>query len=57
VCKSSGRWQTKVLTVGRGPKDTEQPRARITLEDKNSVAVSVTRVTGDGTEPITITAY
>lgn len=57
VCKSTGRWQTQVLTVGRGPKDTEQPRARITLEDKGSVAVSVTRVTGDGTEPITITAY
>lgn len=56
--KSDGHWQTvSNLVVGRGTKDTTQPRARIKLDDKNSVAVSVTRVTGDGTEPITITAY
>lgn len=58
VEKSDGHWQTVAnMVVGRGPKDTVQPRARFKLDDKNSVAVSVTRVTGDGTEPITITAY
>ena len=57
VQKSGGTWQTADLVVGRGPKDTKQPRPQIKLTDKNSVFVSVTRVTGDGTEPITITAY
>lgn len=56
--KSNGYWQVdEKFVVGRGPKDTKQGRFTIPLDDKNSVAVSVTRVTGGGTEPITITAY
>ena len=57
IQKSGGTWQTADLVVGRGPKDTKQTRPQIKITDKNSVFVSVTRVTGDGTEPITITAY
>lgn len=57
VEKSTGGWQTEHLTVGRGAKDTKQPRAKFALADKNSVAVSVTRESGDGTEPIVIAVY
>lgn len=57
VEKSDGHWQTEDLTVGRGPKDTKQPRNKFALADKNSVAISVTRESGDGTEPIVIAVY
>jgi hypothetical protein len=57
VEKSAGGWQTEHLTVGRGAKDSKQPRSKFALADKNSVAVSVTRESGDGTEPIVIAVY
>lgn len=56
--KSDGSWQrVEPFTVGRAKTDTKQKRFRIPIEDKNSVAVSVTRLTGTGTEEITVCAY
>lgn len=57
VQKSDGHWQTEHLTVGRAATQATPPRAKFALADKNSVFVSVTRESGDGTEPVVIAVY
>jgi hypothetical protein len=57
IRKADGTWQSKTGTVGRGPDDKNQPEFKLPLTDTKSTFVSVTRVDGDGTEPIVVGAY
>ena len=57
ILRSNMTWQRPAhFVVGEGP-GARPARCRVKLDDPNSVAISVTRKSGDGTEPIVITAY
>jgi hypothetical protein len=56
LLRSNGTWQVGTQKVGKADTDEHSVVHRIAFTDaKNTVAVSVTRVDGDGTEPITFT--
>ena len=57
VRKSDGNWQSTTGTVGRAATDKSQPEFSFKFADAKSTFVSVTRVTGDGTEPVIVGAY
>jgi hypothetical protein len=57
IRKADGTWQSKTGVVGRAPTDKSQPEFKLPLTDTKSTFVSVTRVDGDGTEPIVVGAY
>jgi lysozyme len=57
IRKADGTWQSKTGTVGRAATDKSQPEFKLPLSDVKSTFVSVTRVDGDGTEPIVVGAY
>jgi hypothetical protein len=57
IRKADGTWQSKTGTVGRSATDKNQPEFKLPLADTKSTFVSVTRVDGDGTEPVVVGAY
>jgi hypothetical protein len=57
IRKADGTWQSKTGTVGRAAADKTQPEFKLPLTDVKSTFVSVTRVDGDGTEPVVVGAY
>jgi hypothetical protein len=56
ILRTDGTWQVGTQKVGKADTDKSTIVHRVPFSDaKNTVAVSVTRVDGDGTEPITFT--
>lgn len=56
LLRVDGTWQTGTVKVGRADTDKASTVQKVAFTDaKNTVAISVTRVDGDGTEPVTFT--
>lgn len=58
VLHTDGTWQAWEPTIGRAASDKTTKVVTVPIADPaHAVLVTVTRVTGDGTEPLTIGAY
>lgn len=57
VLHESGAWQVERITVGRAAEKVAKVATFTISDPAHAVAVSVTRESGDGTEPVTIGAY